>query len=346
MKALVAHGPYDLRVEETPEPVAGPGQVLVRVRAAGICGSDLHWYRGHRPLAFDNRVYGHEIAGEVAAVGDGVTDLAIGQRVGVEPLIGCDACPACAAGHYHLCPDLRHIGAYYSGGFAELTVAPRAKVFPLPATVSVEAAALLDGFAVAVHALHRLPLRDPAAPIAIIGAGTIGLQLLQVLRAAGARNLIVTARRPEQARVARALGAAEVVHGHDDPAAEVLRLTDGQGAAAVFETVGGSGATLAEAAGMVARGGRIGVLGVFPQTPSVDVTALLRREVDLIFCWSYAAWEGTPEYATALDLMAAGQIDAGPIITHRFPLDDGPAAFTAADDKAASGAIKVVLEPA
>src|SRR5688572_30399961 len=103
MRALLAHGPRDVRLETVADLVAGAGEVLVRVEAAGICGSDLHWYRGHRTLAFTNRVFGHEIAGEVVAVGAGVTRAAVGDRVGVEPLIGCGRCAECRVGAYHLC---------------------------------------------------------------------------------------------------------------------------------------------------------------------------------------------------------------------------------------------------
>jgi 2-desacetyl-2-hydroxyethyl bacteriochlorophyllide A dehydrogenase len=344
MRALVTHGPRDVRVEEVADLEAGPGQVLVRVSAAGICGSDLHWYRGRRPLVFANRIYGHEIAGTVEAVGAGVTRAAPGDRVGVEPLIGCGRCAACGAGAYHLCPDLRHIGAYYSGGFAEYTVAPEAKVFRLPDHVSAEAAALLDGFAVAVHALQRVPV-TPHDDVVVLGAGTIGLQMLQLARHAGARRVVVTASRPEQAQAARQLGADVVIDARAvDAVAAVGDLTGGAGAAVVYETVGGEAETLAQAVAMVARGGRIGLIGVFPQAQPLDVQTLLRREVDLVACWSYATWRGVPEYQIALDLMAAGRIDAQPIITHRYVLAAAPRAFQAADDKGASGSIKVVIQ--
>ena len=345
MRALLAHGPRDVRVTDIDRPDPGPNDVLARVRAAGICGSDLHWYRGHRSIQSENRVFGHEIAGDVVAVGANVTDLAVGARVGIEPLIGCDACPACETGDYHLCPDLRHIGGYYSGGFAEFTVAPRSKVFPLPDSIGYAEAALLDGFAVAVHAVRVVPIsvRDE---VVVIGAGTIGLQMLQVARVAGARRVIVTATQPRQAAAARELGAALVIHARqEDPVAAVRAATGGRGAPIVFETVGGGGETLVQALGMAAAGGQVGVLGLFPGPVALELLPPLRAEIAVRFCYSYARWRGVPEYQIALDMMAAGRLDAGPIITHRFGLEDGATAFQAADDKASSGAIKVVVEP-
>ena len=349
MKAAVFHSGSDVRVEEVPDLAPGPGEVLCRVGAAGICGSDLHGYRAARegrpwPGKYPRVAPGHELAGTVVALGEGVASLAVGDRVGIEPLCGCGECEWCAVGQYHLCPRLEHIGGARSGGFAEHAVAPQGKCFRLPDHVGFDEAATLDCAAVAIHALHRVPIK-PSDAVAVYGTGAIGLYTAAVARAVGARQVVVVGgHRETPLRVARALGAHEVVNAsRRDPAAAILELTGGRGAEVVFETVGGRADTLGRCLASAARGGVVGVVGSFQEPQSIASGIALRRELSLVWVWSYARWGAEPEYKTALDMLADGRLKALPLITHRYPLAEIAAAFAAADDKQRSDSIKVIV---
>lgn len=356
MKAALFYGGTDIRVEELPIPEPGTGEVLVRIRAAGICGSDLHGYRGADPWGTRRssgpavgRQNGHELAGEVAAIGPGVDGLQIGQRVGIEPehLVGCGTCVYCHRGDTHLCRQrgLRHGQQHSSHGFSEYDVCRASNIHPLPDNVTLDAAAILDCYACGVHAVHRAPIL-PFMNVVILGTGAIGMTLGQVVRAHGARRVIMTGTRAEPLAVARAAGAADEVAGaHDDMAAAVLELTGGEGADVVFETVGGNAPTLAQAIDLARPGGTICILGVFTHEPVLDTRTAYGKELSIIWCNSYGRWQGNSEYEIALDLLASGRVAAEPIITHGYPLDHIGEAFAAAADKRGSGAVKVLVHP-
>jgi 2-desacetyl-2-hydroxyethyl bacteriochlorophyllide A dehydrogenase len=347
MKAAHFYTGSDIRVEEVPDPAPGPGEVLVRVKSAGICGSDLHTYR-RGVLRFPERaplILGHELAGEVAGLGSGVTDLRIGQRVGVEPLIGCGRCPHCRMGDYHRCAGLNHIGNYYPGGFAQLALAPRGKVFPLPDHIDMDAAGMLDVYACGIHAIHRIPV-GPLDTVLVIGGGAIGLAAAQVYKAAGARRVYVLATHEPQVKAARAGGADAVINPRQqDPVEAIMALTEGTGVDITIEAVGGQSDSLEIALQTTARGGTVGVLGSFPEAIPLTVNNGLRRELNLLWIYSYALWKGVPEFQIALDMLAENRVDAKPIISHVFPLDDIVAGFQAALHKEQSGAVKVMIHP-
>ena len=209
MQTSIFRGPRDIDVIDVPDPRPAPGEVVVRVRAAGVCGGDLHEYRADRQLyatPYPRPAQGHEAAGEVIAIGEGVMSVQPGARVAIQPMISCGDCPPCAAGNWSLCERLEHIGVARPGGFAEQCAAPAENVFMLPNNVSFEEGALLDCTAVAVHALDRVPVPSGAA-VVVLGAGAIGLAIAQVARAAGAGHVTVVATRPGPLEVARTLGA-------------------------------------------------------------------------------------------------------------------------------------------
>lgn len=355
MKAALFYGGTDIRVEELPVPEPGPGEVLVRVSSAGICGSDLHGYRGLNPWgprdagAPKARQDGHELAGEVAAVGLGVTHLAVGQRVGIEPqhLVGCGECTYCRRGDTHICPrrGRRHGEQLRSHGFSQYDVCLARNVHPLPDGVSTDAAAILDCYACGVHALNRAPVL-PYMSVAVIGTGAIGMTLGQIARASGARQTIMVGTREGPLAVGRQAGAADafVAASQGDPAEAVLELT-GEGADVVFETVGGSAPTIAQSIAMARPGGTICILGVFTEEPQLDTRTAYRKELTITWCNSYSSWNGVSEYAIALDMLASGRVQAEPIITHHYPLSRIADAFAAAADKRSSSAIKVMVHP-
>ena len=339
MKVGMIYGPRNLGVEEIDEPEIRSGEVLIRNKAAGICGSDLHYHRRDSDESIHRPAGGHEFSGVVAAVGRGVKNVKAGDRVGVEPLVGCGECRFCAAGYYHICNDLRHL----SGGFGEYTKAPKDKVFLLPDNVSYEDAALLDCIAVGVHAVQRFKTEMTDTAV-ILGDAAIGLSTMQVAKANGAKRVGVVGHHDSSLQIAEEVGADFTINGNtEDAAAKIMELTGGLGADVIYESVGSTATTMTEAVNMVRPGGAIVVIGSFPQQPDMNFRRLLRYEVDILFSWSYSQWDGVPEFQIALDLLKEGKVKAEAIITHKFPLDQINDAFHAALNKYESKATKVVV---
>ena len=351
MKAAMFYGGKDIRVEEVPDPVPAPGEVLIQVKAAGICGSDLHGYRvrPERPWFPYPHTSGHELAGVVAALGPSATGLKVGDRVGVEPLhlIGCGKCRWCRHGHYEACPMRGTVNGVrrHSSGFAELDVAPEGSCYPLPDELSIEAASILDVYACAVHALHRVPVR-PSYTVVVVGTGPIGLSAAEAYKALGARQVIVCGRRDAILAQAKEMVADQVVNSAKvDPVEAVKELTDGEGANVVIEAVGGRAPTFEIALRMVAPNGTLGIMGMYALPQTLDCRAAYGKQVRITWINSYGAWEGVPEFKIAMDMMTSGKFHPLQVITHRFPLEEIAAAFAAADNKRESGAIKVLVIP-
>jgi len=292
---------------------------------------------------------GHELAGEIAAVGPGVDHLKVGQIVGVEPrhLVGCGRCRWCRKGDYQLCPDLGVIKGQRVGstGFAEYSLESSDKVYPLPDDVDIEGAAILDVYAVSVHAVNRVPV-EPHQVVAVLGTGPIGLSQVQVARASGAGTIIAVGRRQNSLDVALEIGADFAVNALEDNVVDVVKeITNGEGADVVYESVGGKSTAFTDAIDIAASGSRICIIGSFTQPQTIEPRVCMRKEVDIMWSWSYGMWDGISEYKISLDMLVDGRIDARPLITHHFPLADIGSAFAAADDKETSGAIKVLVEP-
>lgn len=339
MRAAFCTAPGTFELRERPRPEAGPGQVLVRVRGCGICGSDLHWFHGSFPPP--TVCPGHEIAGEVEAIEGGDDGLTVGDRVVVEPLVVCGRCPACLTGDYQVCQAVEVLGIARHGGFAEYVAVPRERVYPFPAELDFAAAALAEPTAVAVHGvrLGRVGLGDR---VLVLGAGTIGLFCVLAARAAGASQVAITARYPQQAQMARRLGASHVLL----PGAEGERERDafaaGGPADVVLETVGGSGDTLNEAIQSVRAGGTVVVLGVFYSQPACDALSVMLKEIRVVGSITYGRGGRRPDFVLAVEMLAANAAVVHDLVTHRFALDRIGEAFETASDKK-SGAIKVTV---
>ncbi len=351
MKAAMFYGGKDIRVEEVPDPVLAPGEVLIEVKAAGICGSDLHSYRvrPEQPWFPYPHTSGHELAGVVAALGPGVTRLKVGDRVGIEPLhlIGCGKCRWCREGHYEACPTRGTVNGVrrHSSGFAELDAAPEGNCYLLPEELSIEAASILDVYACAVHVVHRVPVK-PSYHVVVVGAGAIGLSAAEAYKALGARQVIVVDVVDHALAKAKEVAADEVINSAQvDPVEAVKELTDGEGAHIVIEAVGGRAPTFANDVHMVAHNGTLGIIGMYSVPQTLDSQEAMAKQMQITWINSYGAWEGVPEFKIAMDMMTSGKFQPLKMITHRFPLEEIAAGFAAAANKAESGAIKVVVIP-
>ena len=332
MRAAVLRAPRDLRIEDRQARPPAPDEVSVRVTLAGLCGTDYRIWTGDRSVTYP-RVMGHEFLGRIAAVGEGVTGFAPGDRVVVEPNYSCGHCPLCREGNRNLCLSRTAIGIDVDGGFAEQARVPARCCWRIPASVSDLDALLTEPLAVVVRAVGRaMPQVGESA--AIVGAGNLGLLAVQVLRARGARVLMVT-RTPTRLPLARDLGA-EAVHAlADGPVDTAARRFSGrEGVDLVVETAGTPQA-VTHALDLVRPGGRVVLTGLPHEPTPVAFFSVVRREVTITGSMIYQE-----EFGEALGLLESGAVRARPLVTHRFDLDSIGAAFAAHQDPAS---IKVAI---
>ena len=333
----VESGRFELRDVAQPSPQAG--EAVVKVRSCGICGSDLHFFHGGFPPP--PVCPGHEISGEVAAVGDGVRSIHAGDRVAIEPLVVCHECWACRTGEYQLCRHLRILGTMLDGGMAEYVRVPASALFTLPPAVDFEVGALAEPLAVTVHALRLANVRL-GDRVLVLGAGTIGLLSVAAAKAAGAGEVWITARHAHQSAAAVALGATRVFSGVD-AADDLSAQARQQSVDVVVETVGGTADTINDGVHLVRPGGSIVVLGVFTTMPSLNTLSLITKEVRIIGSLTYGRPGPRADFDVALALLADQPERFRRLITHRFPLAEITQGFAAAADKR-SGSIKVAIQ--
>jgi 2-desacetyl-2-hydroxyethyl bacteriochlorophyllide A dehydrogenase len=340
MKAAVLAGARSIEVREVDDQAPGPGEVLVRMRNVGICGSDLHFYRGEFPVAKDF-IPGHECAGEVEALGDGVKGLQAGDRVAVEGFKVCLTCGFCRTGRYQHCPGRKAFGLNAPGGLREYQVLPAYTLYKLPDAIDFELGALLEPLTVSVHGLRLVDLRF-GDRVAVLGSGTIGLTAIAAARAMGATHVAATARHPQQKAMAQALGADVVYDATNDGVAALAK--DSGGVDVVVETVGGEAETLAQALQCVGIKGRISVLGAFTKPVQLHPIMLFLKEATIVGSNCYGRPDRMSDYEMSIEIMRRDPETLRRLITHRFRLDDIAKAYETADDKR-TGAIKVTVEP-
>jgi 2-desacetyl-2-hydroxyethyl bacteriochlorophyllide A dehydrogenase len=319
--AAVLHGPRDLRVEATARPEPGPGDVLVRVAMAGLCGTDYGIWAGERPVAYP-LVLGHEFVGEVEAVGAGVRRVRPGDRVVIEPNYSCGTCALCREGNRNLCLSRTAIGIDVDGCLAELARVPERCCWPAPAPVADEDLLMTEPLAVVVRAVARAGVRAGDS-VAVVGAGTLGLLALQVLLGAGARVMVVS-RTPRRFALARELGAAATHLAGDGPLDAAARAFSGrEGVGVVVETAGTQEA-VSHALALVRPGARVVLTGLPHEPTPVAFFSVVRREVTIIGSMIYQ-----DEFPEAMRLIAAGTVRTRPLVTHRFGLAAIGEAFAA-----------------
>ncbi len=340
MKAAMLDAPYSFRIADQPLPTLKPGWALMKVKAAGICGSDMHFYRGDLP--FDpGSVRGHEAAGVVADPGG--SNLTVGQPIILDPLVGCGHCGNCRRGHYHICENIEMIGRDYAGGFAEYVAAPAEKFYPFNVDVLPFAqAALADCVAVGVHAVNSTEIA-PGQSIVVIGDGTIGLLLLQAAVARGANPAIVIGKHERNLELARRMGATHTLDVRQaDLVSAVRNLADEIDV--VFEAAGGPAPMFEPALRMIRKGGRVALLGLTASTtlpvPWIDVVV---DEHSLIGLQGYSNHRGQDEMRQTIDLMESGRVRLPDDAVTTMPLTDIDRGFRMMLDRAKTGTVKVVL---
>jgi L-iditol 2-dehydrogenase len=345
MKALRLHAVKDLRVDDLPEPQAGHGQVKVKVMAVGLCGSDVHYYTHGRigdQVLKAPMIQGHEGAGVVAEVGPGVTGLAVGRRVAIEPARPCGRCEWCETGRPNLCPKVVFCSTPPNDGLmAEFAVMAAYQCVPIPDDLSFDEAAMLEPLQVSIHAMNlaRDAMRA-GATVAVVGSGSIGLGCLQMAKVSGAARVIATDRFDYRLDLARRLGATDTVNvEHADPVHAVMDLTGGRGADLVFECSNRAGGT-PQAYGIAAIGGAVVLVGI-PEEDEILVDTHVARRKELAVRYVRRSRFAMRQ---ALTLVTGGMVNVKPWVTHRMPLADSPKAFEMVT-RYSDGIVKAVILP-
>jgi L-iditol 2-dehydrogenase len=348
MKAALKtdEGTFEIDQVDTPE-LPGDDWVRARVRVAGICGTDLRHWKKHEPENV-HHIMGHELSGEVVEVGPAVTNVAPGDRVVIETVLGDGTCDYCRVQRYNICPHLYEVRTKsVSRAYAEYVIGPAHKFYQLPENVSFEEAALVDTFSVCLHAHHLggVGINDK---VAVIGGGPIGMGQLMLAKASGADVILVDV--VESAlTMARDLGADAVVNSTEEDAAEAIKaFSGGRGVDIAFECAGGE--TMAETLGLATkaarRGGKVVIVGGFDEGETaipLEWQRIQMSEIRLIPSASFAFHDIYPEEKMVVELISKGKLNAKKLITHSFPIDRINEAFEVAQKKDETGAVFVAL---
>ncbi|RMD92988.1 MAG: hypothetical protein D6813_04890 [Calditrichaeota bacterium] len=337
MKAALFEKPYTIQIVEKATPKPEPGWVLIKTLRAGICGSDLHNYRGcalrnnfeaWQQLGFAE---GHELCGEVVAVGDKVEKVKIGDRVTAEAVWHCGSCYMCKSGQYHLCLDRKDLVWWGDGAFAEFVCLPEKVLYVLPESMTSSEGALVEPLAAAYHAVRKAG-DCFGKKVLIIGGGSMGQLCAGVAKLSGTISLSILVRYDHQAKVAYEMGCDSVFYPH-------ASLDSSLQFDVVIETTGNSEA-FENATRLCRKGGRIVLLGGYPHPQNINLAPIVSKELQIAGSLCYG-WDGIrKEFEIAIDLLAKKKINVTAVVTHEFPFDQISEAFRVASDKK-SGSIKV-----
>lgn len=341
MKAAYLLRPMEVEVREIPVPDIAQDEVLVRMEAVGVCGSDVHYYEHGkigRYVVEQPLILGHECAGRVVRVGDSVTNVSVGDRVAVEPGVTCGRCPACKSGRYNLCPDVQFLATPpVHGAFAEYIAHRSDFVYKIPDDMSFEKASLVEPFSVGVHALRRVRFQAGES-VVVMGMGPVGLTAVIAAKESGASQIIVGDVEQNRLDVARKVGATHAVNVRTERLADVVsHATAGVGVDVGIETAGNP-AALKGLFGAVRRGGRIGLVGLPPvEMNELNIPMIVDNEIEMIGVFRYAN-----TYPAGIALL--NRVDTDVLLTDSYHLDDAGAALERARTNK-SGSIKVMVYP-
>jgi len=330
--------PGKIEFRDVPEPQAGPGQILLRVRQIGICGSDVHVNHGKHPFTSYPVVQGHEFCAEVEAVGEGVTGIKLGSKATARPQIVCGKCRPCLRGDYNICDELKVEGFQAPGCAQDLFVTSTDKIVPLPDSLSFEQGALVEPAAVAVHSTGRGgDLKGQN--VVVLGAGPIGNLVAQVARCRGAKKVLITDLSDFRLDIAQKCGTAETSNAAKESLRKASQRVFGdEGFDIAFEAVGAE-ATVNAAIDAIAKGGTIVVLGVFEEKPRIDMSVAGDHEISLIGTLMYKH----EDYLKAVELIANGDVITKPMVTKHFPFEQYRQAYSFIDQQG-DKSLKVMID--
>ncbi len=343
MKALLLSSYRHLEIADVPPPVPGPDDVLVRVAACGICGSDVHGYDGSSGRRIPPIVMGHEAAGTVTATGAGVRNFSVGERVTFDSTISCGACDYCVRGEINLCDNRKVLGvscADYrcAGAFAEFVIVPQHIVHRLPESLSFSEAAMLEAVSVALHAVSLSNIA-PGQTALVLGAGMIGLLTLQALRVAGCSRILVADVDASRLKLATDLGASDALLATGTKLiSHISDLTHGRGVDVACEAVG-LNETVRTAIDCVRKGGTLTLVGNIEPEVKLPLQKVVTRQIRL-----QGSCASAGEFPQAIELVGSGRIQVKPLITAVAPLEDGPRWFERLHSREPN-LMKVVLTP-
>jgi L-iditol 2-dehydrogenase len=342
VKALLLEDYKKLVVANVPVPEIGDEDLLVRVKACGVCGSDVHGFDGSTGRRIPPLVMGHEAAGVVEQTGARVTNFAPGDRVTFDSTVFCGSCEYCRRGAVNLCDNRRVLGVSCAdyrrhGAFAEYVAVPARISYRLPDSVPFEHAALIEALSVAMHAVNR-QIPAPREPVVIMGCGMIGLLILQALRVNGCGPIVAVDIDSGRRATAEKLGAERTIDGHSDVVAAVRAYTHGRGAAQSFEAVGFE-ETVQAAVRSVRKGGAVTLVGNLTPLVSLPLQEVVTRELTL-----FGSCASRGEYPAAIALMERGQVDVASLISATAPLEEGPRWFDRLH-RGGEDLMKVILQP-
>lgn len=336
MKALCVQSPHHLVIEERPMPeIQAANEVLIKVKAAGICGSDVHIYHGTSPVATYPRVIGHEIAGEIMAIGTQVTSFAVGDRVVMDPVIYCGNCYQCKTGRRNVCSKLQVRSVHVDGGYQEYIVLPQESIYLIPPQLSWEEAVMIEPFTIAEQVCWRAQITKEDL-VFIMGAGPVGLSVLKRAKLSGATCYISDILDTRLA-LAQSYGADAVIHAKQtDPGEEIKRLTNGSGATVVIDAVC-SVRSFEQALTYVCAAGRIIPLGFNKEPSAISQLSITAREIDV-----RGSRLHNNQFPVVIEHFRQGRIEVADMITHRYPFTEIHTALKLIEDPAVEKG-KVVL---
>jgi len=342
MKALVFEGPYSMSYKDVPTPEPGPGEVRIHVKAVSICGSDTGGYKGGSAMRTPGLIMGHEFSGVIEKLGEGVSGLSVGQRVGVITNLFCENCRDCREGRDNVCVNRAIIGTtmpvygQYNGAMADYVIAPAKKIIALPDHVSFNEAALAEPLSIGLRSTNHVK-KIEGQTVFVFGAGPIGLLTIQCIRAKGAARIVAVDIVDNRLEVAKECGATDVINSKKEDVLKIAgEMTGGEGFDVVFDCVG-SKETVNGCNKIVRCGGTVVWIGLVEPAFEFDYKYAVCKEITFICAYMY-----TTELQEGLDLIASGKLDVSRIVTGVYPMSEGAKHFDLLA-KGESSDIKIIL---